>query len=49
MKDYDNLNLIFNVDVEKKINFSFQIFNKLVLDTTYPSLKFNKNSISNLY
>jgi len=35
--------------MESKINSNYQICNKLVLDTTYPSIKFDQNGISNQY
>jgi N-acetyl sugar amidotransferase len=35
--------------MKKKINSNYQICNKLVLDTTYPGIKFDKNGISNQY
>ena len=35
--------------MKKEINNTYQICNKLVLDTTYPGIKFDKNGISNQY
>ena len=35
--------------MKKKLNNDYQICKKLVLDTTYPGIKFDKNGISNHY
>ena len=35
--------------MKKKINSKYQICKKLVLDTTYPGIQFDKNGISNQY
>jgi N-acetyl sugar amidotransferase len=35
--------------MESKTNSNYQICNKLVLDTTYPGIKFDQNGISNQY
>ena len=35
--------------MKSEINNTYQVCNKLVLDTTYPGIKFDKNGISEQY